>query len=265
MVYGKYIDMRGILRFLLGVVLWSICWASAGAQTISEAYSKYLSLTSVFRGSGAYGCWAIVEVSYEGSRRPSVRDSSRLIYRAGRTYYRSSRVERLEDSRGVLTLNHELGRATLEISDSLRERILEELDWKADPQREAMVDSNYEQHSMQAFEKYILGHCHYRWDRQGPVEAIRFWPRVAGQSPFESMELRFDAQRSEVVYYRYSVRDPYSRDWNGDPLYRLVTTIYDGFRYDQVPSIPYDLDDYLDWEGGTVRLKRYNNYQFSLL
>src|ERR1700748_2359970 len=93
---------------ILIVVCLILCQAHAMAQQNAEAaYSKFMQVTGMFHGKEPYSCNAIVEAKYKnGPGAP--RDTSKLIYKNGLTYYKSKLLERVEASQGELIINHEL-------------------------------------------------------------------------------------------------------------------------------------------------------------
>lgn len=234
-------------------------------QNSAAAYDKFMQLTGMFHGKEPYSCLAIVEIKYKRDQSSPVRDTSRLIYKNGATYYKSRLVERVEGTQGELIINHELKTATFQVSDSIKLALQKELNIEPNKEFEALLDSNFERRDEDAFRTYIIEHCTVVWDSKDGVEEISFIPKVEGsqESVFLFMKIRFKGAR--VLYYEYGNKEAYSTDWNGNNRFRRITTIYDDFRYDSVPDIPNKLQDYLDWEGWSVKLKKYTNYKFSLL
>lgn len=234
-------------------------------HTSTEAYDKFLQLTAMFHGSAPYSCNAIVEISYRKTAK-SIRDTSKLIYKNGSTYYKSRLVEHIEDWQGELIINHELKTATFTISDSLRLVIERDMKLKRNKELESMLDSNIESHELQAFNKYVNRECNVTWATKGEgIDEITVLPKNPKDGLLLSMKLRFWSNVSKIVYYEYTNKEPYAYDPNGNTKYRIVTTIYDKFIYGNVPDIPSKLSDFLTWDGWTVTLKKYSNYKFSLL
>lgn len=232
------------------------------AQRDNEAaYKKLLELTSMFHGLEPYSCYAILEVKYRDGK--PVRDTSMLIYRNGQTYYKSRRVEHVESSVGELIINHELRTADLHLSDSIRQVLFGELDLKPDKELESMLDSNFQQKELQYFNDYVVNHCNAAWETKDGVDEISFTPKDRQHATLLSMKLRFKG--STLLYYEYTYRDVYSSDIAGNAIFRTVRTIYDNFKYEQVPNISSRLSDFLEWKGWTVKLKIYTNYKLSVL
>lgn len=232
------------------------------AHTSQEAYHKLMSLTKMFSSSAPYSCNAIVQVVYDDAEH-QLRDTSRLIYKGGITYYKSKVVERIEATEGVLIINHELKTATFEVSDSIKNILQGELNIETDEEFEAMLDSNYEEKDQEAFKSYLLNDCKMVWQSSKGTEEISFKANKDNSAMLLSMKIKFTNEK--VLYYEYTNREVYSNDWNGTNRYRLVTTIYNDFNYSNVPNIPVKLSDYLGLSGWTVKLKKYTDYKFSLL
>ncbi len=249
--------------------LWLLCiimvpQGAPAQQDAAAAYDKLTELTALFQGKKPYSCLAIAEVRYPGKAGKAIRDTSRLVYKNGATWYRSRLVERLEGPEGELIINHELKTATLQISDSIKLALQKELAIKPNKEYEALLDAGFAQKDEQAFRDYVTGKCNVTWNRDGQGGEITIVPKQEEGSLFLNITIRYDSD-SRVSYYQYAVRDAYSSDWEGKRIFRRVTTIYDSFSYDNVPDIPVSLGDYLDWDGWSVQLKKFTNYKFSLL
>lgn len=232
-------------------------------QDVVAAYEKFMQLTSLFHGAEPYSCDAIVEVKYKGNAN-IVRDTSRLIYKNGLTYYKSRLVERVEASQGELIINHELKTASFQVSDSIKLLLQKELDIQRNTEFESMLDSNFESRDLNEFKIFATQQCNVSWNSKDGLDEISFTPKNAGKSPFLSIKIRF-GKDSRIRYYEYTNREAYATDWDGSSKIRLVTTIYDNFTYNNVPDIPSKLSDLLEWNGWTIKLKRYTNYKLSLL
>lgn len=233
-------------------------------QNAEAAYQKFMQVTSMFHGKDPYACNAIVEVKYKNGQSNALRDTSRLIYKNGSTYYKSKVVERVEASQGELIINHELKTASFDVSDSIRQVLEKESDMKPNKEMEALLDSNTDGRDLKAFNNYIVHHCNVTWNTREGMEEISFVPKDADNTPFVSMKIRFGSD-AKVRYYEYANKEAYSTDLDGNARYRVVKTIYDNFTYDNVPNIPSKLADFLEWNGWTIKLKRYTNYKLSLL
>lgn len=239
--------------------------ANASAQPdAAAAYDKFTELTAAFHGSEPYSCLAIVKIEYPDKPGRVIRDTSRLIYKNGTTWYRSKLVERLEGPQGELVINHELKTATLQVSDSIKLALQKELAIKPDKEYEALLDADFERKDEEAFRNYVVSSCKVTWDRNSETEEISFAPLRDKGAVFLSLKIRFN-KSSRVLYYEYITLDAYAKDWDGNNMFRKVATLYDGFRYDNVPDIPSTLNEFLEWDGWSVQLKKYTNYKFSLL
>ena len=254
-MYRKYL-------LLISVIL---CRMDASAQQdAATAYDKLTELTAMFHGTAPYSCLAIVEVQYPGKSGRIIRDTSKLIYKNGSTYYKSRLVERLEGPQGELIINHELKTATLQVSDSVKLALQRELAIKPDKEFEALLDADFERKDEAAFRNYVINSCKVNWDKTEEMEEISIRPLNEKGAVFLSMRIRFN-KISRVTYYEYTNREAYAKDPDGNNIFRRVSTIYDGFSYENVPDIPATLNDYLAWDGWSVELKKYTNYKFSLL
>lgn len=250
-------------RILIMLFLVS-CQSVVFAQHSNEqAYAKLMQLTKVFHGKEPYSCNAIVEVKYKSGAN-SLRDTSKLIYRNGSTYYKSKKVEHVEASQGELVINHELKTAVLNVSDSIKQVLQKELGIKADKELEALLDSNFQTNDQQAFYDYVVKNCNASWVSKGALDEISFTPKNTSGALFISMKIRF-SKDDKVLYYEYTNREAYAKDLDGRTKYRMVTTIYDNLVYNNVPNIPSKLSDFLEWNGWTIKLKKYTNYKLSVL
>lgn len=242
-----------------------LCQKATGQEDAVKAYEQLTQLTKLFRGNTPYSCLAIVSVQYKLVQQKNTSDTSRLIYKNKSTYYKSPSVERLEGPQGELIINHQLKTATLDISDSVREVLYKELKIEADKSFEAKLDADYDRKDEDAFKTYVQKYCKVTRRNAGDgSEEISFAPKSDKVPAYISMKIRYNGE-GKVLYYEYITDESYATDWNGKPRVRRVTTIYDRFRYDNVPDIPVQLSEYLDWEGWNVKLKKYTNYKFSLL
>ncbi|HTN46377.1 MAG TPA: hypothetical protein VL098_08530 [Flavipsychrobacter sp.] len=231
-------------------------------RSAESAYNKFIELTKMFNGTEPYACDAIVDVKYKN--KDAVRDTSNLIYKNGSTYYKSIRVERIEGSAGELVINHELQEASFNLSDSIRKVVMKELKIKPDREAESALDSNFDKKEMEVFNRYVIRNCNVQRTTKDGLEEIAFTPKKMEDAPLTSMKIRFDS-KSKVRYYEYTYRDVYSTDFEGNNRFRLIRTIYDNFKYDHIPNIPSRLTDFLEWNGWTVKLKKYTNYKLSVL
>lgn len=238
--------------------------AAVAQQSNAAAYEKLMQLTGLFSGNQPYTCSAIVTVKYKRDSKNVTADTSKLIYKNGMTYYKSKRVERVAASQGELIINHELKSATFAISDSVKELLSKELKIEPDREFESLLDSNFEERDLDAFKRYLVEHCHVVRDIKDGVEEIIFTPKNPNDIIFLAIKIRF-TQDDRIQYYEYSNNEIYATDMNGKKKYRYMSTIYDNFTYDKVPDIPARLSDYIEWEGWSVKLKKYTNYKFSLL
>ena len=253
--------MRKVFLIALGFLLSQI---NAAAQHSAEAtLEKFTQLTGMFRGAEPFSCYAIVEVKYKNTPT-SVRDTSLLIYRNGMTHYKSKLVEHVEAPEGELIVNHELKTVTLHVSDSIREIVHRKLNVKIEKEVESMLESNSENKDLAAFSQFLVNNCYITWTTKDGLDEISFTPKNATQATLLSMKVRFD-ENSKLRYYEYTNREVYATDWNGDSRFRLVRTIYDNFRYSNVPDIPSKLTDFLEWKGWAVKLIKHTNYKFSVL
>ena len=230
--------------------------------TPAAAVDKLIEVTKVFHSGEAYACDAIVEIKYKGGK-PLV-DSSRLICKDGFTWYKSGLVERVESSAGEIIVNHELKIVNLWLSDSIRAILQMELNAEGDEEFEAMLDADFEAKDFADFKQFLANSCNVKTSRTGDLEEISFTPKDLSKSVLVSMIIRFDKD-SKVRYYEYTTRDVYARDYYGNSRFRLVRTIYDNLQYEQVPEIPSKFTDFLEWNGWTVKLKKYTNYKLSVL
>lgn len=235
------------------------------AQTdAAAAYDQFLKLTEIFHGAEPFSCYAIVEVKYKNNPENTLRDTSRLIYRDRATYYKSKLVEHIEAPEGELIINHELKTASFQVSDSIKQIIQGDLGIKPDTELESLLDADFEKADLKAFNKYILNHCKVSRTSKDNLEEISFESKNVSQADFLSLKIRFD-KNEKVRYYEYSVRDVYATDMQGKSRFRIVKTIYDNFKYDDVPNIPARLTDFLKWNGWTIQLIKYTNYKLSVL
>lgn len=240
-----------------------LCTTTNAQPNNAQAYEKFMQLTKMFTAKDPYNCLAIVVVKYDGQK--PLGDTSKLIYKNGSTYYKSRIVERLEGSQGQLIVNHQTKSATLELSDSVKLVLQKEMKLQMDKSLEAILDSDFQKKDDEAFKTFIVKYCNAEWTKKDGVEEISFMPKSKNDPVFLSIKIRFNAQ-NRILYYEYVNSDIYSKDWNGNPRVRYVTTIYDRFNYDHVPDIPVKLSDFLEWtKDWTVNLKKYTNYKFSLL
>jgi hypothetical protein len=161
-------------------------------------------------------------------------------------------------------INHELKTAVLNVSDSIKQVLQKELGIKEDKDLEALLDSNFQANDQQAFNDYVVKNCNASWVSKGIYEEISFTPKNASGALFMSMKIRF-SKDDKVQYYEYTNREAYARDLDGRTKYRVVTTIYDNIIYNNVPNIPSKLSDFLEWNGWTIKLKKYTNYKLSVL
>jgi hypothetical protein len=234
------------------------------AQPSPEAvYAKYMQVTSMFHGKTPYTCLAIAAVKYKKDAK-GMRDTSRLIYKNGMTYYKSRLVERLEDARGELILNHQLKTAVLNVSDSVREAAQKVANIKPDEAFEALLDSNVEAREQAEFRNFVTQQSNVSWTTNGDMDEITITPQKPGAALLTSIRIRF-TKDMRVRYYEYTSKDAYATDIEGRAKYRVITTIYDNFNYDNVPNIPAKVSDYLVWSGWTIKLKKYTNYKLSVL
>lgn len=233
-------------------------------HTAEAAYEKFMQLTQVFHGKEPYTCNAIVDVRYKDGPGNAIRDTSKLIYRNGSTYYRSKLVEHVEASQGELVINHELKTAVFSISDSIKLVLQKEMNMKPDKELEAMLDSNFQNNDQHAFNKYVVKDCNVSWASKGDYEEITFVPKSTAGGLFMSMKVRF-VDDSRIIYYEYTNREAYATDMNGRTKFRMITTIYDKFSYNNVPNMPSKLSDFIGWNGWTIKLKKYSNYKLSVL
>lgn len=253
--------MRRVFLIALGFLLNQI---NAVAQHSAEAtLEKFTQLTGMFRGAQPFSCNAIVEVKYKNSHNP-VRDTSLLIYRNGLTHYKSRLVEHVDAPEGELIVNHELETVTFHVSDSIRQIVHKKLNIRIEEEVESMLAPNSEGKDVAAFSQYLVNNCYITWTTKDGLEEISFTPKNASQATLLSMKVRFDKD-SKVRYYEYTNREVYATDWNGDSRFRVVRTIYDDFRYSNVPNIPSKLTDFLEWNGWAVKLIKHTNYKFSVL
>lgn len=256
--------MKSIALIIFLIIL-TPCMAFAQQHSPLEAYIKFKEVTSIFQGNTPYTCLAIVEVNYKKGVQHAIKDTSRLIYRDGTTYYKSRRVERIEGPEGQLMVNHELKQVVFEVSDSITQKIHDELDVERDEEFEALLDADYEEKDEAAFKKFVVEQCDVNWSVTGKgVNEITFTPKNKDNNVLLSMEVRF-TNDNKIQYYQYTNSDVYATDWNDNKQYRIITTIYDNFNYNNVPQIPAKLSDYLTWDGWTVKLKKFTDYKFSLL
>lgn len=234
-----------------------------GQNSPEAAYNRLLELTSIFRGYAPFSCNAIVEVKYKNNASRPIRDTSKLIYRDRMTYYRSSIVERVEGSEGELIINHELKAVSYHLSDSIKEVIQKELNVKPDRQIEAMLEENIHGSDVALFKKFLTEQCAVTWETKDGLEEISFTPKKPKQATLLSVKIR--SNNAEVRHYEYTYRDVYATDYYGKAQFRVIRTLYQGFNYDNVPQIPVRLSDLLQWDGWTVKLKKYTNYKLSVL
>lgn len=253
---------RIILTLIL--VLLAPCLLYAQQHSPLEAYNKFKQVTSLFQANVPYSCSAIVEVNYKNGAENTIRDTSRLIYKNGTTYYKSRRIERIEGPEGQLMVNHELRQIVFELSDSITNLIKDELGAKPDKELEALLDADYEEKDEAAFKKFVVEHCNVSWTETNGINEIIFTPKQKDHSVLSIMKLRF-MNDGRVLYYKYENSDIYATDWNGNKQYRNIATIYDNFNYNNVPQVPARLSDYLAWNGWTLKLKKFTDYKFSLL
>ncbi|MBS1778736.1 MAG: hypothetical protein JST70_05390 [Bacteroidetes bacterium] len=250
-------------KLLIMVVTLAVCKSVTAQHSTGATYAKFLELTSMFHGTAPYSCEAIVGVSYKSGGK-NVRDTSKLIYKNGSTFYKSRLVEHVEASQGELIVNHELKTVTFNISDSIRQVLEKEVKLKQNVELESLLDSNFERNDREAFNKYVMKDCNVTWDSKGELEEISIVPKNLRDAMLMSMKIRFNKD-SKVVYYEYTNKEAYAKDLDGNTRYRILTTIYDKFAYNNIPDIPSRLSDFLEWDGWTVKLKKYSNYKFSLL
>lgn len=233
-------------------------------QNAEAAYGKLMQLTRMFHGREPYACYAIVEMKYKKGPNNTLRDTSKLIYKNGATYYKSKLVERVAASQGELIINHELKTASFHISDSLEQVVQKDLKVMPDKEMETMLDSNAESSNLQVFKNYMLHDCTVAWDTKEGYDEITFTSKSNANAVFLSMKIRF-TRDSKVLCYEYTTREMYATDMNGSGRFRIVRTIYDNFNYDNVPDIPSKLSDFIQWDGWTMTLKKYTNYKLSVL
>lgn len=228
------------------------------------AYEEFVKVTVMLRGNQPYYCHAIVDVSYKSNKANTHPDTSMLTYRNGMTYYKSGLVEHVEGKEGELIINHELKTVSFSISDSINRLIQKELGITYNKEVESLLDSNGMQKETDEFKRYVLERCDVsRTDLTGLTE-IQFKAKDKKNALLLSVRIQFDTD-GKLRYYEYVNKEMYATDWEGNGKYRVVTTIYDNFRYENVPQIPVRLSDYLEWNGWNVKLKKYTNYKFSLL
>lgn len=251
-------------KFLVLLYVILVHTNAVAQQNAVAAYEKLTQLTKMFNGKEPYSCLAVVEVKYKNDSKSTVRDTSKLIYKNGSTFYRSKRVERVEGLQGELVINHELKTATFQVSDSIKQVLQRELNIASNKEFEALLDSNFETRDEAAFKSYVTQHCNAVWNSKDGVDEISFTPKNAKDAVFLLIKIRFNKD-SKVLYYEYINSEPYATDWGGSKRFRQVTTIYDDFMYDNIPGIPSKLPDFLAWDGWSVKLKKYTNYKFSLL
>lgn len=253
-----------ISKKIILLLLLVVSQVNAVAQSGNiAAYEQLMQLTGMFNGNKPYTCSAIVTVKYKKDSKNVTGDTSKLIYKNGMTYYRSKRVERVASSLGELILNHELKSATFSISDSVKEVVQKELNIAPDREFESLLDSNYESRDLDAFKKYLVNHCYVATSSKDGVDEIAFTPKNPKDIIFFSIKIRF--VQGAIQYYEYTNSEIYATDMTGKKKFRYITTIYDNFTYGQVPDIPARLSDFIDWQGWSVKLKKYTNYKFSLL
>ncbi len=234
------------------------------AVSSSEAaYTQFLQLTRMFGGSNPFSCSAIVEVKYKSNATRPICDTSRLIYRDRSTYYRSRIVERVEGREGELVINHELKTVNYHISDSVKQAAQRELKIKPNPEIESMLEADIEGTDLASFKKFLTEQCIASWDTKEGLEEITFTPKNPNQATLLSVKIKFSD--AKVRYYEYTVRDVYATDYYGNSQFRVIRTIYRDFNYDGIPQIPVRFSDLLQWSGWTVKLKKYTDYQLSVL
>lgn len=255
--------MRKTIVILIGF-LTAVGIGAYAQKTVQSAHAKFMELTKMFNGDKPYSCLAIVEVKYKENAVNALKDTSRLIYKNGSTYYRSPLVERVEASQGELIVNHELKTASFYISDSIKEVVYKELNVVMDKEFESMLEDNFERKDLDEFNDFVLKSCDVVWETRDGLEEISFTPKNPSQATLLSMKIRFDKE-DKVRYYEYVMRNIYSTDWNGSSRFRLVRTIYDNFNYNDIPALPSKLSDFLEWNGWTIKLKKYSNYKLSVL
>jgi len=252
--------MRLIIPILLSLVL--VPAVLCAQRSPAAAYDKLLQLTAVFNGSIPYTCVGIEEVRYKG--QAPIRDSSRLIYRNGRTYHKSPLREHVEGAEGEVTINHELKSVTYSPSDSILLLLQKELKIKPDPELEAQLDPNAAASDLAYFSRLMAEGCNVTWEMKDGLEEISFVPKNVSASTLISLRIRYGPD-DRVRYYEYSLRDVYAKDLEGNAMFRVVRTIFDNFSFDNVPQIPAKPSDFLEWHQWTIRLKKYKNYQLSVL
>ena len=242
-----------------------LCGMPGSAQhSPEEAYRMLLRLTASFSGAAPYSCDAIVQVSYNSSAKGALTDTSALIYQGRSTYYRSRLVERVEAPQGELIINHQLKTASFYIADSVKQVLQKDLRVPVNKELESVMDSNVAQGELEAFHSFLVGECNMAWNAKGGLEEIAFTPKNPRQATLLMVKIRFD-QYSKVRYYEYTSRDFYATDWHGNSRFRIVKTIYDHFKHEQVPHIPSKLNDFLAWNGWKIKLIKYTNYKLSVL
>jgi hypothetical protein len=201
-------------------------------------------------------------VKYKG--KSPVRDTSTLMYKNGLTWYRSKRVERVEAAEGEVIVNHELKSVSLHLSDSIRQILQMELGVKPDKELESALDANFEGQDMAYFKNFVTRHCNVVSVFKDGLDEISITPKNPAQATLLSLKIRFD-KNSKVRYYEYVNREVYASDPKGNSRFRIVTTIYDNFHYEEMTDIPSKLTDFIEWNGWTVKLKKYTNYKLSVL
>ncbi len=256
--------MRTLVAFLLLMALAAALPARAQRST-AQACAQLFQLTKLFDGDAPFACSTITEIKYKTNANRPLRDTSKVIYRNHRTYYRSRRVEHVEGAEGELLVNHELRTVSLYLSDSIRRKVQETLDVKRDPETEALLETaeNAEKADLSAFKTFLIDGCNATWETKGGVEEIRFTAKVASQAPLLSVVLEF--RDGKILYYEYTYRDVYANDYYGNSRFRFVRNIYQNFDYEDIPAIPAHLSDFLQWNGWTIKLKKYTDYELSVL
>ena len=247
--------------FIIGSFIF--CQFSSFAQHSSiEAYEQLIKLTQFFHGTAPYSCHSIIEVKYQKNTKP-ILDTSMLIYKNGSTYYKSKLAEQVEGSEGEIVVNHELKTVSFYISDSLKEVFMKKLNFKQDTSLESMFDKDDNGKELQFFKKFILEECNMVWETKEGVEEISFIPKNPVQAILLSLKIAF--KDSKIQYYEFANRDIYAKDLYGKSRFRIVRKLLYNFKYDNVQEIPSKVTDYIELDGWTVRLKKYTNYQLSVL
>lgn len=252
------------MRTILSIICIVAVQMYAHAQHSNEAaYERLTELTKIFSATAPFSCNAVIEVKYKDNAAKPLRDTSKLIYKNRKTYYRSRIVEHIEGSEGELTINHELKRVDYHISDSLRSILQSIRKIKPDSQLTAIIDKNPDVTNMAIFKRFLINGCNMTWEEKEGLEEIRFTPKNLSQATLTSVMIRFDELK--IQHYEYSYRDVYATDYYGKSQFRVIKTSYRDFDYSNDIQIPVSLSDLLLWRGWTVKMKKYTDYKLKVL